>query len=83
LAEHVARTEGDEKCIKDLVTELEGRRPFGRLRCRWEGNPQTDLKEKVVDWIHLVQGMRALLLGVKRPDREADHSPPSSGEVKE
>jgi hypothetical protein len=28
-------------------------------------------------------GNRALSLGVKRPGREADHSPPSSGEVKE
>jgi hypothetical protein len=26
---------------------------------------------------------RALSLGVKRPGREADHSPPSSGDVKE
>jgi hypothetical protein len=25
----------------------------------------------------------ALSLGIKRPDREADHSPPSSAEVKE
>jgi hypothetical protein len=30
--------------------------------------------------IHLVQG--ALSLGIKRPGREADHSPPSSAEVK-
>jgi hypothetical protein len=27
--------------------------------------------------------IRALFLGVKRPGREADHSPPSSDEVKE
>jgi hypothetical protein len=26
---------------------------------------------------------RALFLGVKRPEREADHSPPSSAEVKD
>jgi hypothetical protein len=31
--------------------------------------------------IQLVLG--ALSLGIKRPDREADHSPPSSAEVKE
>jgi hypothetical protein len=31
--------------------------------------------------IHWVPG--ALSLGVKRPGREADHSPPSSAEVKE
>jgi hypothetical protein len=28
-------------------------------------------------------GTRALSLGVKRPGRDADHSPPSSAEVKE
>jgi hypothetical protein len=28
-------------------------------------------------------GTRALSLGVKRPECEADHSPPSSAEVKE
>jgi hypothetical protein len=28
-------------------------------------------------------GTRALSLGIKRPGREADHSPPSSAEVKE
>jgi hypothetical protein len=28
-------------------------------------------------------GTRALSLWVKRPEREADHSPPSSAEVKE
>jgi hypothetical protein len=51
-----------------------------------------------VDWVHLAQGMDqwmvlmqpsvqwvpgALSLGVKRPGREADHSPPSSAQVKE
>jgi hypothetical protein len=28
-------------------------------------------------------GIKALSLGVKRPERQADHSPPSSAEVKE
>jgi hypothetical protein len=37
-------------------------------------------------WAHPVSypmGTRDLSLGVKRPGREADHSPPSSAEVKE
>jgi hypothetical protein len=33
-----------------------------------------------MDWLYI---RRALSLGVKRPGREADHSPPSSAEVKE
>jgi len=31
----------------------------------------------------LSSGYRALSLGVKRPEREADHSPPSTAEAKE
>jgi len=37
-------------------------------------------------WAHPASytvGTRALSLGVKRPGRETDHSPPSSAEVKE
>jgi hypothetical protein len=34
--------------------------------------------EPPIQWVK-----RALSLGVKRPGREADHSPPSSAEVKE
>jgi hypothetical protein len=30
----------------------------------------------------LFMGTRALSLGVKQPGREADHSPPSSAEIK-
>jgi hypothetical protein len=41
-----------------LVGKPEGKRPLGRLRCRWEGNIRVDLREIVwdgVDWIHLAQ----------------------------
>jgi hypothetical protein len=36
----------------------EGKRPLGRLRCRWEDNIKIDVKEtgwEDVDWIHLAQ----------------------------
>jgi hypothetical protein len=38
-----------------LVGRLEGRRPLGRPRRRWEDNIKMDLREIVfgdVDWIH-------------------------------
>jgi hypothetical protein len=41
-----------------LVEKPEGRRPFGRHRCRWEHNISMDLKEiewDGVDWIHVAQ----------------------------
>jgi hypothetical protein len=50
-----------------LVGKLEGKRPLGRLRCRWEDNIKMDLQEVEcggMDWIELVQGRdrwRALL----------------------
>jgi hypothetical protein len=28
----------DEKCIKNLVGKPEGKRPFGRIKRRWEDN---------------------------------------------
>jgi hypothetical protein len=39
-----------------LVTILEGRRPLGRPKHRWEDYNQMDIKEiglEGVDWIHL------------------------------
>jgi hypothetical protein len=30
---------------RNLVGQPEGKRPFWRPRCRWEGNIETDLKE--------------------------------------
>ena len=41
-----------------LVGKLEGKRPFGRPRLRWEDNIKMDLQEEgfgVVDWIDLPQ----------------------------
>jgi hypothetical protein len=41
-----------------LIRKLEGKRPLGRPRRRWEDNMRMDLKEigwVGVDWIHLAQ----------------------------
>jgi hypothetical protein len=41
-----------------LVGKLEGKRPLGRPRCRWEDNIRMDLQEVrcgCVDWIGLAQ----------------------------
>jgi hypothetical protein len=41
-----------------LIGMLEGRRPLGRIRRRWEDNIKMDLGEigfGDVDWIHLAQ----------------------------
>jgi hypothetical protein len=43
---------------KVLVGKPEGRRPLGRLRCRWEDNINMNLREigwGDIDWIHMVQ----------------------------
>jgi hypothetical protein len=43
---------------KILVGKLEGKRPLGRPRCKWEDNIRMNLRElgwEGVDWIHLVQ----------------------------
>jgi hypothetical protein len=45
-----------------LVRKLEGRRPLGRPRHKWEDNIRRDLTEigwEGVDWIHLVQDRRS------------------------
>jgi hypothetical protein len=39
--------------------KLEGRRPLGRPRCRWEDNIKIDLQEvgcRGMDWIDLAEG---------------------------
>jgi len=55
-AEHVAHM-GERRCVcRVLVGKLEGKRPFGRPRRRWEYNIKLDLQEVgcgVVDWIEL------------------------------
>jgi len=43
-----------------LVGKPEGKRPFGRPRCRWEDNVRMDIRKtgsEVMDWIHLTQDM--------------------------
>ena len=48
----------EERCIRVLVGEPEGKRPLGRPRCRWEDNIKMDLQEVGcggMDWIKLAQ----------------------------
>jgi hypothetical protein len=43
---------------KILVGKLEGKRPFGTPRHRWQDNIKMDLREiglEGVDWVHLAQ----------------------------
>ena len=43
---------------RDLVKKLEGKRPLGRQRHRWEDNIKMDLQEvgcRVMHWIELAQ----------------------------
>jgi hypothetical protein len=53
-----------------LVRKLEGKRPPGRSRCRWEDNIKMDLQEMGcggMDWIDLAQerdGWRAVVNAV-------------------
>jgi hypothetical protein len=34
-----------QKSVQGLVGKLEGKRPVGRLRCRWENGIRMDLRE--------------------------------------
>jgi hypothetical protein len=58
-AGHVARIgEGTGVC-RVLVGKLEGKRPLGRSRRKWEDNIKMDLREIRIDgakWIRLAQG---------------------------
>jgi hypothetical protein len=44
---------GEEKCIQVLVGKPEGKRPFGRSACKWEGNIKMVVEEewKGLHWI--------------------------------
>jgi hypothetical protein len=56
-AGHVARMR--EGVYRVLVVKPEGRRPFGRPRCRWEDNIKMDLQEVGsggMDWIDVARG---------------------------
>ena len=57
-AEHVPRMGERRGVYRVWVGELEGKRPLGRPRLRWEDNIKMDLQEVVcggMDWIELAQ----------------------------
>jgi hypothetical protein len=56
--ENVARMGKMRNVNKILVWKPEGKRTFGRPKCRWEDSNRVNLKEicwEGVDWIRLVQ----------------------------
>jgi hypothetical protein len=54
-AGHVARMGEKRNACKVLVGKLEGKRPLGRHRRRWEGNIKIDLREiDEVVWTGLI-----------------------------
>jgi hypothetical protein len=57
-AGHVARMGEERGIYRVLVWRLEGKRPLGRPKCRWEDNIKMDLREVGIDgakWIRLAQ----------------------------
>ena len=57
-AGHVARVGEKRGIYRVLVQKLEGKRPLGRPRFRWENNIKMDLQEVGcggMDWIELAQ----------------------------
>jgi hypothetical protein len=53
---HVARIRDMRSGYKVVVGKPEGKRPFGRHRCRWKATIRMNLKEigqEGVDWIYL------------------------------
>jgi hypothetical protein len=57
-AGHVARVGEKRNAYRILVEKLEGKRPLGRPRHRWEGNIKMDFREigwGGMDWIDLAQ----------------------------
>jgi hypothetical protein len=53
---HVAQMWEGRDMYRVLVEQPEGKRPMGRLRCRWEDNIKMDLQEAGcggMDWIEL------------------------------
>jgi hypothetical protein len=58
LTGHVARMGEIWNAYNILVGKLEGKRPLGRPRRRWEDNVRVDLREigwECMDWMHLAQ----------------------------
>ena len=57
-AGHVAHMGEERGVYRALVGKPEGKRPLGRLRCRWEDNIKLDLQEVGCGggvWIELAQ----------------------------
>jgi hypothetical protein len=57
-AGHVARMEKGRSVYRVLAGRLEGKRPLGRPRRRWEDNNKMDLREIGIDeanWIQLAE----------------------------
>jgi hypothetical protein len=57
-AGHVARVREESGVCRVLVWRLEGKRPLGRPRRKWEDNIKMDLRETETDganWIQLAQ----------------------------
>jgi hypothetical protein len=55
---YVTRMREKRNACRNLVGKPEGKRPLGRLRCRWENNIRLDLREigwGGMDWIGLAQ----------------------------
>jgi len=53
---HVTHMEEGRGVYRVLVGKPEGKRPLGKLRCRWEDNIEMDLQEVRwgdMDWIDL------------------------------
>ena len=67
LAGHLARIRQRRGVYRVLVGKLVGKRPLGKLRCRWEDNIKMDLQVMGcggTDWMNLAQdrdGWRALV----------------------
>ena len=53
-AGHVARMEKGKSVFKIFTGKPTGKRPFGRLRCRWENNIRMYLKEIAIHTINCV-----------------------------
>jgi hypothetical protein len=65
-AGHVARVGKESKVYKVVVAKPEGKRPFGRLECRWEDGIRMDLGNIVwgvwsgFSWLRIGTGGRLL-----------------------
>jgi hypothetical protein len=57
-AGHIVRRGEGKGAYRVVLGKLEGKRPLGRPRCRWEDNIKMDLQEVGcggMDWIELAQ----------------------------